>query len=274
MTSPNQSIPRGFCQCGCGQKTNLAPCADKRGKVLKGEPLRFLPWHHARLLKKPGTTGSRNYAKLKNLGLCTTCKQPAKRNRALCESCSDKVLRKRGAVPNRNGPYANRGRESATGIVQCAKCGKDFPRDLKRTYCQDCRTGKCAECNLSFEIEEPKKTERYRYCSRACKHKAQRKMTGSLAGGWRGGIADANSLERGRREYREWRDSVFKRDDYTCQDCKQRGGELHAHHLMRFSRHPGLRTVVSNGLTLCETCHYKRHKWKRKNGQPVQGDAQ
>ncbi len=276
MTPHNQSIPRGLCQCGCGQKTNLAPCADKRSKVLKGEPLRFLPWHHVRLLKKDGTSGSRHYWKLKDSGLCVSCRKPSERGTAFCLSCTDKVLQKRGAIPNRNGPYA--GSRSASRLMVCRKCGEEFSSDGLKKYCSICRTKPCQECGIVFEMEDPKIAPRYRYCSKGCKHKAQRKMTGSLAGGWRGGIADANKIERGRMEYREWRDAVFKRDDYTCQDCGQRGADIHAHHLRPFSKYPELRTVVSNGVTLCETCHHKRHKWKRRktvageeyvNGQPV-----
>ena len=31
-------------------------------------------------------------------------------------------------------------------------------------------------------------------------------------------------------EWRAWREFIFKRDDYTCQECGQRGGKIEAHH--------------------------------------------
>ena len=32
-------------------------------------------------------------------------------------------------------------------------------------------------------------------------------------------------------EYTNWRNNVFQKDNYTCQDCKKRGNYLEAHHI-------------------------------------------
>lgn len=61
-------------------------------------------------------------------------------------------------------------------------------------------------------------------------------------------------------EYREWRTSVFKRDNYTCRRCNIRGGKLHAHHIQKWADTPELRFESSNGLTLCMECHKKEHE--------------
>lgn len=66
--------------------------------------------------------------------------------------------------------------------------------------------------------------------------------------------------------YVEWRNKVFKRDDYTCQKCGQRGGELNAHHIKSFKDYPKLRHMISNGITLCYMCHKEQH---RKGGAKV-----
>lgn len=42
------AIPYGYCQCGCGQKTNLAPKNDSKRGWGKGKPLRFINNHHCR----------------------------------------------------------------------------------------------------------------------------------------------------------------------------------------------------------------------------------
>lgn len=67
-------------------------------------------------------------------------------------------------------------------------------------------------------------------------------------------------ITRNDKEVREWREKVFERDDYTCQDCDQKGGELQAHHIKSWSEHPDQRLNLENGLTLCRECHSKRHE--------------
>lgn len=68
-----------------------------------------------------------------------------------------------------------------------------------------------------------------------------------------------NQEWRTTKEYKEWRNAVFNRDNYTCQSCKVRGGKLNAHHIKSFSKYEGLRFDVSNGVTLCYTCHKEVH---------------
>jgi hypothetical protein len=55
--------------------------------------------------------------------------------------------------------------------------------------------------------------------------------------------------------YKLWRESVFVRDDYTCQICGKKGGKLNADHIESFARYPEMRYDLSNGRTLCEQCH-------------------
>ena len=76
---------------------------------------------------------------------------------------------------------------------------------------------------------------------------------------WKGGISAENYNRRRVKEYRRWRDDVIKRDDYTCRECGDSLCELHAHHIKEFARFPELRYVLSNGITLCKACHYKKH---------------
>lgn len=64
---------------------------------------------------------------------------------------------------------------------------------------------------------------------------------------------------RGTADYKFWRTAVFERDKYTCQDCGVVGGELNAHHVKKFKDYPKDRYDIKNGITLCVTCHRKRH---------------
>lgn len=74
---------------------------------------------------------------------------------------------------------------------------------------------------------------------------------------WKGGIANKRQKEHSRTEYKSWRRSVFERDNYTCQECKKRGGTLNAHHIKPYSEYKELRYDINNGLTLCLKCHLK-----------------
>lgn len=45
-TPNNNLIPYGYCQCGCGEKTAIAPKTDRSHGYIKGEPRRFVLGHH------------------------------------------------------------------------------------------------------------------------------------------------------------------------------------------------------------------------------------
>lgn len=63
-------------------------------------------------------------------------------------------------------------------------------------------------------------------------------------------------------EYREWRLSVFQRDEYRCLLCGS-SKNIHAHHIERYADNITGRTILSNGATVCRTCHIKYHNgWK------------
>lgn len=74
---------------------------------------------------------------------------------------------------------------------------------------------------------------------------------------WKGGITPPYLRIRLSPEYKNWRRAVFTRDNYTCQECGTRGGDLQAHHIKSFSGYPELRLELSNGQTLCPPCHKK-----------------
>ncbi len=68
-------------------------------------------------------------------------------------------------------------------------------------------------------------------------------------------------------EYKNWRKAVFERDNYTCQFCGKRGGDLEADHIKPVSFYPELRIDINNGRTLCPPCHkttFKANQQERK----------
>jgi 5-methylcytosine-specific restriction endonuclease McrA len=71
-------------------------------------------------------------------------------------------------------------------------------------------------------------------------------------------ITDRSKVKcRPRPEMTLWRKAIFERDDFTCQKCGQRGGLLQAHHILGYEKFPHKRWDLSNGVTLCISCHKK-----------------
>lgn len=79
-------------------------------------------------------------------------------------------------------------------------------------------------------------------------------MRGKNHFNWKGGIS-RNRHSLSNPEYKKWRNEVFERDEYSCQDCGLSGVYLEAHHILKWSDFPESRYDVSNGLTLCKECH-------------------
>lgn len=91
---------------------------------------------------------------------------------------------------------------------------------------------------------------------------------------YKGGVTSVKEKIRKSLKYRIWRESVFKRDDYTCIWCNKKGGKLNADHIIPFYKivekiqfqhgvenlfENSLKDVLlwdlSNGRTLCIQCH-------------------
>lgn len=86
---------------------------------------------------------------------------------------------------------------------------------------------------------------------------------------WKGGTSKLSYHIRRIFQYEDWRRSVYERDNYTCQHCGKRGGELQADHIIALSvllRKYEIKSIeqaiqckelwdISNGRTLCIPCH-------------------
>lgn len=99
--------------------------------------------------------------------------------------------------------------------------------------------------------------------------RAKRTRKGEKSNFWRGGITKLNKAIRNLSEYKEWRESIFTRDNHTCVFCLERGGELNADHIKPFCiilSENNVKTIedaakleilwdIENGRTLCASCH-------------------
>lgn len=157
--------------------------------------------------------------------------------------------------------------------MKCKNCGNEFKikrykYKIGRKYCgNDCQLSdrgratliSCKQCGKEFKDTEGT------FCSRSCYHKYLKgrkkiEMRGKNSPHWKGGTTDENKRMRKRIEFRLWRESIFTRDNWTCQKCKERGGELHPHHIYSFADYPKLRFEIDNGITFCKKCHKEFHK--------------
>lgn len=102
--------------------------------------------------------------------------------------------------------------------------------------------------------------ERRKQPTRRTRLKLRNANLGSKRYNWKGGITGEQRRKRHSMYMFEARNKCFKRDNFTCQACKQRGGKLNAHHIWPFQRFPEVMYEVTNLVTLCKKCHDDFHK--------------
>jgi 5-methylcytosine-specific restriction endonuclease McrA len=87
---------------------------------------------------------------------------------------------------------------------------------------------------------------------------------------WRGGISTVAHLIRTSPEYKKWRQAILERDNYTCQNCNKRGGDLNVDHFPKTFKEIldefSIKSIedamacealwdTESNRTLCVTCH-------------------
>lgn len=165
--------------------------------------------------------------------------------------------------------------------VECLTCKTSFYVEMARlkrglaTYCsKSCKmkaerslrdpeqaNKKCLNCDVDFSVQAYRK-DTSKFCSLSCKGTYE--MTGERSHNWKGGITPISKRLRSTKEYEDFRVTVFKRDDYTCQKCGVRGGTLEVDHVMPVVYFPEMMMDALNGQTLCITCHKKTPTWGHK----------
>jgi len=198
--------------------------------------------------------------------VCKNCKkkfEPKNRNykQKFCSwSCYLSSIEKNGGNRKRN-----------RKISVCNICGKKFEHWAGRNakYCsRECWAKRnppvlfyCLNCGKEFWDYKINR-ENNVFCSNSCANSFNQR--GDKCKFWKGGKTPLSKILRSRTEYLNWRTEVFKRDDYTCQDCGVKSGNgkkvyLQAHHIKEFSKYPEKMYEISNGITLCKNCHLLRH---------------
>ena len=175
----------------------------------------------------------------------------------------------------------------------CINCNEEYFRPKcysniqwdKRKYCSP----ECARKNFSERQRLLWLDEDYR-AMQVQQHKRSRpnrlgfpllKNRGVNNHRWKGGITSLCKKIRGCLEYKQWRNSIFGRDNYTCIECGAKSGNgkaiiLNADHCPKaFSeiiQEYKIKTIkqaikcpklwdINNGRTLCVDCHRETYNF-------------
>lgn len=163
------------------------------------------------------------------------------------------------------------------------KSWRPFPKghtiNLGKSFLKKGQHIKCPECGETFYVIKSQ-LERRKYCSKKClfsafvwrksisKRQIGRRLTeitkeklslafrGEKSSLWMGGKGLDSKNLRLRPEYAQWRRKVLRRDDYMCTHCGSID-KLNVDHITPVVENENLIFEVSNGRTLCWSCHNK-----------------
>ncbi len=163
-----------------------------------------------------------------------------------CKICGEKVKRTKAEFKNR----------PAKNYYCSSECYHEKLKQGRGGFTKF--TKKCKNCNKDFWITSRNKRT-VKYCSEKCRKEGFPKK--EEHNNFKKEL-DRSYRARHRLYYENtvWRNSVFKRDDYTCQVCNKKGFKIQAHHIENYSSNKEKRFDINNGVTLCIDCHKKFHK--------------
>lgn len=149
----------------------------------------------------------------------------------------------------------------------CKGCNKELVYKSHGSYRRaEENKSMCFDCTV-IGVKRPPRPKQWR-------KNLSKSQLGEKGSNWQGGKNRLNNSIRSLAKYAEWRNSIYERDDYTCQICGKRGEQLNAHHKRSLSvlinEHNILTTEealeckslwnIDNGLTICIECHDKLHE--------------
>jgi len=133
-----------------------------------------------------------------------------------------------------------------------------FPRngiEIKGLLCM------CCNCGGFFHRPKSKVIRAQKvFCNDDCKFAY---FQGSLHGSWKDGKSSStfSSWVKNQKEYKQWREDVLKRDNYTCV-ISGTTTDLEAHHILPKSEqfNPEKAFDIDNGITVCNDVHKRIHQ--------------
>lgn len=127
-------------------------------------------------------------------------------------------------------------------------------KDNKTNLDYMCECGNCSSINFNSFLKGQR-------CYECRNKKISLALTGEKNYAWRSDLTEEDRKHRrDEGKLRGWRLGVFGRDKYTCQCCGKNKCDLNAHHLDGYNWCIEKRFEVSNGISLCISCHLLFHK--------------
>ncbi len=139
---------------------------------------------------------------------------------------------------------------------QGKKLFREHINNLKKAWIKRKENGFGVAWNKGIKHSESHKKK----CLEALKKNPQ---VGENHYNWKGGITSLNKRLRLSSKYKIWRELVFLRDNFTCQNpncsfCNNKiGVMLHPHHIQPLTFYFDLVFNVDNGITYCAEFHLK-----------------
>ena len=149
----------------------------------------------------------------------------------------------------------------------CKNCNKEF-----KTFNSEIKRGGGLFCNRNcwnvFVKEHPElhkgSSGKHWKLSRDYKKRLSLARMGEKNPAYIDGSSKYRSGKRGKtQKIKNWRNKVFRRDEWTCQECDKKGGDKNAHHIIFWTDDKTKRFLVGNGVTLCIPCHKYIHRFER-----------
>ena len=156
-------------------------------------------------------------------------------------------------------------------IVNCHFCDKTFktfPSNVMRGKGKYCSVTCMHKANIGRHRTEKQKMNAYHVPKGNKIHlgfrhseETKKKMSMTHQGitdekEWKGFNASLDKLER--EKFRGiMQKQILERDNYTCQLCGIRGGDLQVDHIQSWAEYVELRFSMDNCRTLCASCHYE-----------------
>lgn len=219
------------------------------------------------------------------------------KNCFICQSCENEFISKKACI-NRIPKYCSKECYGLSLVKHrfCMQCNQEIMQKFKKKALKFCSTS----CHHIYMKGKPLSQEHKESLSKAkigkpilhilankdeYHKKAMDKQRGVPRPKWRGvnssryihggKIRRARNIDMSRAEYKNWRKSVFIRDNYTCQIClcvdKTR---LQADHIKSYSEYPDLRYEIDNGRVLCVDCHKKTPNYGMRNKKALKINVQ